>query len=208
MISGFLSAGLGNVKNNDGFKLSVNCFIVATIPVMIIGYFLSKSNFAFLRSEATIGWSFIIFGIFLFITDKIGLTIRKFEHCSFIDAVVVGLFQTLALIPGTSRSGITISAARILGFERSEAARFSMILSIPTIVAAGALISWKIYQAGDIVLTSAALAVGGISCICALLSLVVLMWWIKKASYTPFVIYRILFGAFLLANHYGYISVF
>ena len=105
----------------------------------------------------------------------------------------------LALIPGTSRSGITMTAARLLGFERSEAARFSMLLTIPAILAAGTLAGIDLYKSGDAQLTIDALVAGGLSLVTALLAILAMMGWLRRASFLPFVIYRILLGCGLLA---------
>ena len=113
--------------------------IIATIPVVLAGFFLKNYYPNGIRNITIVGWSTLGFGILLFIADRIGMTIRRIEHIKGVDALLIGLAQILALIPGTSRSGITITVARLTGMERPSAARFSMLLGIPTIIAAGAL---------------------------------------------------------------------
>jgi len=117
--------------------------------------------------------------------------------------LLIGLAQTLALIPGTSRSGITITAARALGFEREDAARISLLLSIPIILAAGGYQSLEVVQSGQMALGLDALLAAALAFAAALLAVALMMRWLRHASYTPFVVYRLLLGAGLLYWLYG-----
>ena len=152
---------------------------------------------------AVIAWATLGFGIVLFVTDRIGLTLRRLEHLTFADAVIIGLSQVLALIPGTSRSGITMSAARILGMERSDAARFSLLLSVPAIMGAGVVEGMELYQSQDADLTAAALIATLLAFFSALIAIAVMLAWLRRATFTPFVIYRMLLGGALLYLVYG-----
>jgi len=114
--------------------------------------------------------------------------------------------QCLALIPGTSRSGITMAAARMLGMERPDCARFSMLLSIPAIVGAGVLKGLELYQSGDPVQASAALADAAFAFVSAIVAIALMMAWLRRASFTPFVLYRVALGGVLLALAYGYVG--
>ena len=102
------------------------------------------------------------------------------------------------MIPGTSRAGITMTAARALGYERADAARFSMLLSMPTIFAAGSLIGYRLYRAGDMELGLDAAIAAGLAFITALCAIGLMMAWLRRASFTPFVIYRVALGGGLL----------
>jgi undecaprenyl-diphosphatase len=125
------------------------------------------------------------------------------EHITYGGALVIGLFQILALLPGTSRAGITMTAARFLGVECQDAARFSLLLSIPVIIAAGSLKGWELFRSGNQVLIDDALTVGGLAFLFALVAIAFLMFWLKRASFTPFVVYRVILGAALLYYAYG-----
>jgi len=177
--------------------------VAATVPVVIAGFALHHYLPGGIRSLAVIGWATLGFGIVLYVADKIGMTLRRIEHVKFVDAVIIGLAQVLALIPGTSRSGITMTAARILGMERPDAARFSMLLSIPTITGAGVLVGWDLYKQGSAELTLAAGVAALLAFACALIAIALMMAWLRRATFTPFVVYRILLGGFLLAVAYG-----
>ncbi len=205
MVKGFLkSYCIPNFKN-PGSKLAW-LIIIGTIPAVIAGLFLVQNGTDELRSARLIGWTMLGFGIVLFIADKIGMTIRKIEHLGILDAILIGLAQCLALIPGTSRSGITITMGRFLGLERREAAKFAMLLSIPTIAGAGVLVGWDLYQQGNIMELMYALDGITYSFIASILAIYIIMWWLKKSTFLPFVIYRLCLGSYLLLDSYGYLE--
>jgi len=128
----------------------------------------------------------------------VGMTVRRLEHMSYAAALFIGLTQVLALIPGASRSGVTMTAARIIGFERADAARFSLLLSIPAILGAATLAGLKIHQTSDLALGLDAAVAAGIAFLAALISISAMMAWLRHAGFMPFVIYRLLLGGALL----------
>lgn len=180
---------------------------IATIPAVFAGIILENYGTEWLRNSKIIGWTILGFGIVLFIADHIGMTIRKIGHLNILDAVLIGFAQCLALIPGTSRSGVTITMGRFLGLERREAAKFSMLLAIPTILGAGLLVALDLYHQNN--LKEIILAIDGItySFIFSIIAIYVIMWWLKKSTFLPFVIYRIVLGSVLLLDSYGYINI-
>ena len=113
-------------------------------------------------------------------------------------AVFIGLFQVLALIPGASRSGVTMTAARWCGYERPDAARFSMLMSIPVIAASGAVAGYEVWSRGDPVLTASAALAAALSFLVALVAIALLLAVLRRVSFTPFVIYRLLLGGAVL----------
>ncbi|MCP5373079.1 MAG: undecaprenyl-diphosphate phosphatase [Hyphomicrobiales bacterium] len=189
----------------DPYGRMVGLLIIATLPVIGAGFLVNEVMGDSLRSIEVIGWTTLVFGIVLWGTDRVGMTVRRTEHLGVFDALAMGLAQILALVPGTSRSGITMSAARLLGMERSEAARFSMLMSIPTILGAGVLKGYDLYKAGDAQLTVDAMVGALLAFVSALIAIWALMAWLRRATFTPFVLYRIVLGAFLLALAYGFI---
>ena len=176
--------------------------IIATLPVILVGFYVNKYLGTNLRTLEIIGWTTLCFGVLLFIADKINMTVRKMQHISFHGALFIGLMQAIALIPGTSRAGITMTAARFLGVERQDAARFSLLLSIPTIIGAGSLKGYELSQSANTILINDVLLLAGLSFLFALVAISLLMVWLRRASFTPFVIYRILLGAVLLSIVY------
>lgn len=176
--------------------------VIATLPTIMAGFYVNKYLGADLRTLELIGWTTLSFGILLFIADKINMTVRKMEHISFRGAFFIGLMQAVALVPGTSRAGITMTAARFLGVERQDAARFSLLLSIPTIIGAGVLKGFELSETENTVLIYDVLMLAGFSFLFALVAISLLMVWLRRASFTPFVIYRILLGSMLLGIVY------
>jgi len=186
-----------------GAKLAF-LLLIATIPVIIAGLILHLTGLDdAMRSIAVIGWTMLIFGIVLYWADQRGPQVKPASDWSLRDAVILGLWQAVALIPGTSRSGITITGARLLGYDRESAARVAMLMSIPTIAASGILLG------GEVILTAnaqaardgaiaAALAFGA-----ALLALTLMMRLLKTVSFTPYVIYRVGLGVVLLGIAYS-----
>ena len=177
--------------------------VVGSLPIVAAGYAVHFYLGDALRRLDIIAWATLVFGVVLYLCDRLGMTVRRVEHMRLRDAVIIGCAQALALIPGTSRAGVTMSAARMLGLERTDAARFSMLLSIPAILGAGALKSLELYQAGDAALTAAAAIAAGLAFVAALLAIALMMAWLRRATFTPFVVYRVVLGAFLLALTYG-----
>jgi len=184
-------------RRDPGARLALH-LVAATVPVVIAGFLMKVYLGTNLRSLVVIGWTTLGFGALLYVVDRMSMTVRRIEHMGLGGALFIGLSQVLALVPGTSRSGITMTAARAMGYERAEAARFSMLLSIPVIVAAGALEGLDLYQSGDVALTVSAAAAAGLAFLSALAAIGLLMRWLKRASFTPFVLYRLALGAVLL----------
>ena len=173
--------------------------ILATLPVVGVGYFFKDAITEMLHGDVRIvAWTTIGFGVVLYIADRLAMTVRRIEHITIFQALVIGASQVLALVPGTSRSGITMTAARFFGYERPEAARFSLLLSIPTILGAGVLAGLDLQQTGDAALQFEALIAAVIAFVTALIAIILMMRWLRNASFTPFVLYRIALGIAIL----------
>ncbi|KLI64602.1 undecaprenyl-diphosphate phosphatase [Aurantiacibacter marinus] len=151
-----------------------------------------------IRFTDLIAVNLIFYGILLGIADYFGREDKTFEDMTWRDGLLVGIAQALAIIPGTSRSGVTMTAARALGYSRFESARFSFLLSIPAVAGAGILIVPEIFEAGG-GLAMEALIAGVLTFIAAFATMAFLMNFLKKASMLVFVIYRVAMGVALLA---------
>lgn len=175
------------------------CLLIATIPVILFGLFLKLTGLSeAMRSITLIGWTMIIFGIFLYWADQNGPIEKTAEKWTMKDAVKMGLWQAVALIPGTSRSGITITAGRMLGYTRTDAARLSMLMSIPTIIASATLLGLDVIGTADASALRDIGIVAAMSFAAALLALTLMMRLLKAVSYTPYVVYRLGLGVVLL----------
>jgi undecaprenyl-diphosphatase len=176
---------------------------LATVPVVVAGLAIHLYAGDALRDMVVIGWATVGFGLVLYACDRLGGLTRRIEHLSAYTALLIGLAQVTALIPGASRAGVTVSAARIMGYERRDAARFSMLLSIPTIIAAGTLAAIDLVRSGDAGLQDDAMIAAGLAFVTAYIAIVLMMRWLRRASFTPFVVYRIVVGGAILAFAYS-----
>ena len=177
--------------------------VVATIPVVLAGLVLNLTGLDdAMRSVAVIGWTMLIFGLVLYWADRTGSEEKEARDWTLRDALVMGLWQAVALIPGTSRSGITITGARRLGYERRDAARLAMLMSIPTILASGTLLGLEVAATADTAAMRDGAIVALLSCVAALAALSLMMRLLRSVSYTPYVIYRVILGVVLLAVAY------
>ena len=180
------------------------CLGIATIPVILAGLVLHLTGLSqTLRSIAVIGWTMLGFGLLLYWMDQRGPQTRSAADWNRRDAVILGLWQMLALIPGTSRSGITITGARQLGYAREDGARIAMLMSIPTILASGALLSVDVIHQADAQLAKAGVIAAAFAFVAALLALILMMRLLRSISFTPYVIYRVILGAILLGIAYS-----
>ena len=172
--------------------------VASAVPVILVGGAIYVLGYEMLRNPEVVAWATIGFGILLYFTDRIGMTVRRVEHMTFGQALFIGLAQVLALIPGASRSGVTMTAARWLGYERPEAARFAMLMSIPVIAASGTVAGYEVWRQGDPILYSSAALAAALSFCVAILSIALLLALLRRVSFTPFVIYRLLLGGAVL----------
>jgi len=176
--------------------------LLGTVPVALGGLLLHDVVETYLRSPLVIALATIGFGVLLGLADRCGRQVRSEDSLTLSDVLWIGLAQALALVPGTSRSGITMTAALALGLTRTAAARFSFLLSIPVILMAGGFESLKLLQQsapvawGEILLGTAVAGVSAYLCIHFFMRL------IERIGMLPFVLYRLLLGAFLLLLFY------
>ena len=177
----------------------LHLLLVASVPVLVVGFLVSTVMQDLTRNIEVIGWATLLFGILLGFSDRMGMTLNRFQHMRYFDALLIGLAQILALIPGASRAGVTITAARFLGYERASAARFSLLLAIPAILGASVLKGLDIFLSNNVNLGIDFLIAAGISFCAALASISIMMKWLNRAGFMPFVVYRIIMGALLLA---------
>lgn len=192
---GFATVGLGN----DPHQRRLFLFVLAgTIPAVLAGLYLKLGgHLEELRSTHLVAINLIVFGILLGIADRIGKETKTYEDLTLRDAVIVGVAQAMALIPGTSRSGATMTAARFLGYGRVESARFSFLLAIPAIAGAGLIAALDLAEATR-AMQFDALGAGVMTFFAALATMMFLMNFLKKASMLVFVVYRVLLGTALL----------
>ncbi len=170
----------------------------ATVPVVLAGLLLHDLVDTVLRSPLVIAWATIGFGILLWLADLLGRRQRDEHHLNWRDVVVIGMAQALALIPGTSRSGITMTAGLLMGLTRKAAARFSFLLSIPTILMAAGYKGLQLVKSAEPVDWSAMIIGLVLSSLTAYLCIHMFLKLLERIGMLPFVLYRLLLGGLLL----------
>ncbi|MDD5132132.1 MAG: undecaprenyl-diphosphatase UppP [bacterium] len=196
-----LKGGMRGTGTRDGKMFWY--LIAATIPGAVAGYLLDNVVESYFRNVGLVGISLIIMGMVLYLCDRYGRQQVNLQQMTFWQSLWIGLSQALAIVPGVSRSGSTISCARILGLDRESAARFSFLLSTPIIFGSAIIPLKKILQSGlsvplgYFVIGMLTAAIIGLLCIKFFLQ------YLKKADLVIFVWYRFVFGAILLLFYYA-----
>ena len=177
-------------------SLTIN-LVIALIPILLAGFFFRDFVDLNLRNSQVIAYATIVFGILLYVA-QFKETEGGLDTLNIKKALIIGIFQCLALIPGTSRSGITITAGLLLGLRAREASRFSFLLAIPTI---GAIALAELIRVSSIDFTQSGIELSValiISFLVAYISIDMFLRLIERIGFTPFVIYRLLLGIGLL----------
>ncbi len=174
------------------------CIILGTIPAGLAGLLLKDYIEIYTRNIAVIATTTIVFGLLLGWADKYAKQTQIIEQITFKNALLIGLAQAMALIPGTSRSGITMTAGLMLGLDRQSAARFSFLLSIPIIVLAGGYQGLKLATGDESVAWGTILLGTVLSFFSAYACIHLFLKWIERVGMKPFVIYRLALGVILI----------
>ena len=196
MLCGLKGLAYGNTQS-DGAQLNIHV-LLASIPVIIAGYILHKTQPDWVLLLNVMAMATLVFGILLWIADRLPMQHKTLSDLNRKDALLIGLAQAIALIPGTSRSGITMTAARFLGYNRSESARFSLLLAIIAITGAGTIGACELLQSGNTHLGLEALIAMFIAFVSGWIAIKLMMSWLENHSFAPFAIYRIILGTGLL----------
>tara|TARA_B100001250_G_scaffold120182_1_gene101959 strand:- start:293 stop:1051 length:759 start_codon:yes stop_codon:yes gene_type:complete len=177
--------------------------LISSLPVILAGYILVKFDLIDqIRNIKTIGWTTLIFGVLLYFADRFK-TIKNMESgFSYKTAIFVGIFQVFSLIPGVSRSGVTITAARFLKFERVDSAKISFLMSIPTLAAISFFGIYNLIKSDDLHFSSINLLSVFLSFVFSLITIKYFLKYIKNFSLNIFIIYRILLGIIILFLSY------
>tara|TARA_Y100000741_G_scaffold347143_1_gene314155 strand:- start:58 stop:816 length:759 start_codon:yes stop_codon:yes gene_type:complete len=196
----FFKKDIFNFVKNKKLFLKI---VISSIPVMVIGFLLIKLNLIDqIRNIKTIGWTTIIFGILLYISDRFDLGKNIENDFNFKSAIFIGFLQIFSLVPGVSRSGITISAARILKFNRYDSAKISFLLSIPTLAAVSFFGFRNLITYENINFSVLNLIAVLLSFMFSFITIKYFLNYIKNFNLNLFVIYRIILGLFLLMSAY------
>lgn len=178
--------------------------LFGTIPVGLAGLFLKDAIELYLRSPLVIATSTLVFGLLLWYADYVGKRRRAESEMNWKDVTFIGISQALALIPGTSRSGATMTAALFLGFTRQAAARFSFLLSIPVILLAGSFLTLDLVESDHSVDWAGLMTAVVLSALSAWICIHYFLKLLDKIGMLPFVIYRIILAAFLFVMFWDF----
>jgi undecaprenyl-diphosphatase len=201
LILGTLNLFRGKITDQGRLALYI---LAGTIPAVLFGYTLKKLNVPDLERNITVvAWNTAFYGVLMLVADMYGKQVKTINDVTLKSALVIGCAQALALIPGTSRSGITMTAARFLNFTRPDAARFSFLLGIPATAAAIVLTLGDAVRSGCHITTDE-LLVAAFTFVAGILAIAFLMNLLRRISFLPFVLYRMALGGFLLVLVYGY----
>lgn len=173
--------------------------LIASLPVMIVGYFLVETNvIEKIRNLKTIAWTTLIFGILLYISDKFKLKKNIENNLNLKSVIFIGVLQIFSLIPGVSRSGIAITAARILEYKRVDAAKISFLVSIPILAAVSIFGIKNIISEKDLIFSKLNLMAIFLSFSFSFITIKFFLKFINKFSLNLFVVYRVILGLILL----------
>ena len=187
------------VKNKDLFIK----ILISSLPVMILGFLLVQTDLiSELRNIKVIGWMTLLFGVLLYISDKFNMHKNIESDFTYKSALMIGFFQMISLVPGVSRSGITITAARLLKFNRYDAAKISFLLSIPTLAVVSIFGIKDIVSAENMNISFLNLFSILLSFVFSLITIKYFLQYIKSFSLDIFVIYRVILGLVILAFAY------
>jgi len=199
MVQGFFRVLQGK---RDGRVRLIGLLLVAAIPYLAAAFLVQRYAGNALQSPLVIANALVGFGLLLYGADKLGLTVRRVEHMTLSQALMIGLVQCCAVIPGASATGIAMTTGRLLGFERPDAVRFAFLLSIPILAGIGGFKGWLVFKAGAAVdFAQAGLALG-LSAAGGFLAIGFLSYWVRRSGFVPFVLYRVGFGVYLLYLFY------
>ncbi len=189
----------GGGRENPDFRLGLY-IIAATIPAVIAALLFEEQIEGVFRKPEYTASALIVFGLVLFAADRFSVKKNDLAGITFKAAIIIGLFQALSLVPGVSRSGITITAALIMGYKREGAAEFSFLLSVPAITGAFVFGLKGLLNAGLAAGEIAAVAAGfTAAAISGFFAIKFLMAFIKKSTFLPFVIYRVMLGGVIIS---------
>ncbi|WP_165065660.1 undecaprenyl-diphosphate phosphatase [Marisediminicola senii] len=190
----------GIAKNDADVRMGW-LIIIGTVPIVLAGFFLQETIRGAFRSLWLVAIVLIVFGIILGIADQLGRRDKKLDDITYRDGILYGLAQTLALIPGVSRSGATTTMGRALGYERPAAAQYAFLLAVPAVFGSGFYELYNSITEPEVDTPFSYLETGVATVVAFGVGLAViafLMQYIKTKSFMPFVIYRLVLGSVLL----------
>ena len=193
---GAMTAGLFRLlkgKNDQGGRLLLVLVTATLLPALLSWWLLGLVEVP--HQQMLAAGCLTAFGILLALADRWGVTVRRIEHLGYMGAICIGLLQMLALLPGVSRTGITVTAARLMGFERRDAARLSLLLAIPLLAGHAVYGLRQLPHGLQVALSADGILAAGLAAVIAWLAAGGMLLWLNRHSYLPFCLWRIMLGA-------------
>jgi len=198
-----MTVGVGRLlkgKADAGGRLFL-ALLVASLPAGLLGGWLltvlAPPHGQLLAAACLLG-----FGLLLALADRWGVTVRRIEHLGLPGAILFGLLQVVALVPGVSRTGIVVTAARIVGYERRDAARLALLLGVPALLGLGAFKLWVLSRQAVLILSADLLLAAALSALMAWLAAGGMLSWLGRRTFQPFYVWRIMLGAGVVALNF------
>ena len=184
-------------KRDPGAKLILHV-LVGSLPAFAITFGLRHFLAVSVSDPIYVVVLLVAFGVVLYVADQAGLTVRRLEQMNVRQALIIGFFQGFAVLPGVSRGGLIVTVARTMGYERIDAARFMLLLSIPWMACSGLYRLYLGIAAGEAPDLDRGLLAAAVTAIAGFLAIAFLMYWVKRGSFTLFAVYRVALGAALI----------
>jgi len=179
--------------------------IVATLPMIAAAMGVQHMDVIPWQSPMVVAWTAVTVSVLLLVFDSTCMTVKRIEHAGYSDAIILGLAQALAVIPGVGRIAVIVAVARALGYERQDAPRFAFLISIPTLFAASAWNAYGLTTQAAPFPTRMVLFGVLVAFATSLPTIALLMNWLRRSTFTPFALYRLVMSANLVAFAYGWI---
>jgi undecaprenyl-diphosphatase len=203
MIVGLARAAKG--KRDSGARLALQ-ITAAAIPTLGLGFVFELYVAGAWQTPGVMGWAALGGALLLFLADRMCMTVKRVEHGTVVDAIVVGLGQVVALVPGAGSVAVSMILARLLGYERREAVRLTFLLAIPVASAVVARDAFTLFRVEHGTVALFDILAGVASFLATIIAIAILMTWLRRGTFTPFVMYRFALAATALTLAYGWIS--
>lgn len=198
-----MAVGIGRLlkgKADPGGRLFLS-LLVASLPAGMLGGWV-LSNVQPPQGQLLAAACLLGFGLLLALADRWGVTVRRIEHLGVLGALLFGLLQLVALVPGVSRTGIVVTAARIVGYERRDAARLALLLGVPAFLGLGAFKLWQLSGQAVLILSGDLLLATLLAAFMAWLAAGAMLGWLGRRTFQPFYVWRIMLGAGVVALNF------
>ncbi len=204
MVVGVIRAAKGKRNADAGLALQI---AVAAIPTLGLGFAFEYYLAGDWQTLHVAAWAIVGGALLLLFCDRMSMTVKRVEHATYADSIVVGLGQVIALVPGIGSAAMSITLARLLGFERGHAVRLSALLSIPVSAAVIARDAYTLFTVDRAGISNLNILCGVAAFFAALIGLAILMGWLRRATFAPFVVVRLVLGLAVLALAYEWVTV-